>query len=154
MEKKSNKNSKTKKIIYLASDHAGFEAKEEIKKLLEKLEYSYEDLGPQSDKKPVDYPDFAKEVAKKVVKNNQFGILICGSGTGMQIAANKIKGARAAFSYDKYSAEMARKDNDANILTLRSREFNHRKYKEIIQIFLETKFSNLARHKRRIDKLN
>ena len=143
----------TKKQIYIASDHAGFGAKKEIIEILEKLNYSYEDLGPFNDKMPVDYPDYAKDVAKRVVKNNQLGILICGSGTGMQIAANKVKGVRAAFSYDEYSAKMARQDNNANILTLRAREFNHKKYKKIVKAFLETEFSGLHRHKRRIDKL-
>lgn len=142
----------TKKTIYIASDHAGYEAKEEIKQILEQLNYSYEDLGPENEN-PVDYPIQAKEVAKKVVKNNQLGILICGSGTGMQIAANKVQGARAAFSYDTYSAEMAKKDNNANILTLRAREFDHNLYKDIIQTFLETEFSNLKRHQNRIDML-
>lgn len=141
------------KKIYIASDHAGFQAKEKVKKILTKLNYEYEDLGPNTDERSVDYPLFAAKVAKAVIKNNSKGILICGSGTGMQIAANKIKGIRAAFSYDTYSAKMAREDNDANVLTLRGRKFNSLKYKSIVKAFLETKFSGEERHQRRIEQL-
>lgn len=140
-------------IVFVGSDHAGFEVKKEIKEVLESLGVTFEDMGP-FDEESVDYPDFAKRVADKVLENdNAFGILICGSGTGMQIAANKIRGIRAVFAYDKYSARMARFDNDANILTLRAREFDHSKYYEIVRMFLETHFSNEPRHKKRISKL-
>jgi len=160
------------KKIFIGSDHAGFLAKEEIKKILKDLNYnsitnkkvhsehfkqdskSFEDLGTYSNKKKVDYVDFAKAVSNKVILNkNSFGILICGTGTGMEIAANKIDGIRAAFCYDEYSAKMSRLDNDANVLTLRAREFNHHKYKKLIKIFLETKFSRAKRHLNRIKKL-
>lgn len=139
--------------VFIASDHAGFDAKEEIKKILKKYDYSFEDLGPDNGENSVDYPIYAQSLSQRVLAENAFGVLICGSGTGMQIAANKVKGIRAAFSYDAYSAEMARKDNDANILTLRAREFDHSKYDEIIRTFLETKFSGLERHQKRIDEL-
>jgi len=140
--------------VYIASDHAGFQAKEEIKIILQKLEHSVIDLGPKNEIKKVDYPDFAKKVASRIIINTHSkGILICGSGTGMQIAANKIKKIRAAFCYDEYSAKMARLDNDANILTLRAREFDHKKYKKIIETFLNTEFSNEDRHKKRIEKI-
>jgi len=150
-----------KKKIFIGSDHAGFETKEYIIKLLEKelgKKIILEDCGTYSNES-VDYSDYAKIVCKKVLNNNKsnnnnyYGILICGSGTGMQIAANKINGIRAVFSYDKYSAIMGRKDNNANVLTLRAREFPKSKYKKIIINFLETKFSNFSRHKRRIEKL-
>ena len=141
------------KKIFIGSDHAGFLAKEYIKKILEKENIRYEDCGTFNEN-PVDYPDIAKKVTKEVLENkNSFGILICGSGAGMQIAANKINGIRAVFCYDKYSAMMARKDNNANILTLRGREFSKPKYKDIILTFLNTKFSRFVRHKRRIEKL-
>jgi len=142
--------------IYIASDHAGFNAKKEILEILKKLNYKFEDLGPITDKNSVDYPDYAKKVATALQNSKSqtnFGILICGSGTGMQIAANKFKGIRAAFSYDKYSAQMARQDNNANVLTLRDRNFDHNLYKEIIKTFLETPFSKLERHQNRINKL-
>ena len=139
--------------IYIASDHAGYDAKVKIKQILENLGYEPKDLGPFNNKVPVDYPIYAKKVADKVNKGNTKGILICGSGTGMQIAANKIDGIRAAFAYDKYSAQMARSDNNANILTLRGREFDHSLYKEIIETFLQTEFSNLERHKQRVKEI-
>ncbi len=140
------------KKIYLASDHAGYKSKEEIKKILENSKLEYEDLGPYNDKS-VDYPEYAKKVADKVTLKNTKGILICGSGIGMQIAANKIKEIRAVFAPDEYSAKMARLDNDANILTLRGREFDSSKYKPIIDTFLNTDFSNEIRHQRRIEKI-
>lgn len=140
--------------IYLASDHAGFEAKKKIKNIVKKLGYEFEDLGPFDDKS-VDYPEFAKKVSEKVVVDkNSFGILICGSGIGMQIAANKFKGIRAAFCYDLYSAKMARYDNNANVLTLRARKFPSFKYKKIIETFLKTEFSGEERHKRRIEQIS
>jgi len=139
--------------IYIASDHAGFKIKKKIIKIISQLGYEIEDLGPENED-PVDYPDYAKKVTTKVSKyKNSFGILICGSGTGMAIAANKIKGIRAAFCYDIYSAKMARYDNNANILTLRARNFLSFKYKPIVKTFLETRFSGIERHKRRINKL-
>ena len=116
-----------------------------------------EDVGSFSDKKPDDYPDFAKIVAKDVVKDKTGkvkGILICGSGTGMAMAANKVKGVRAAMVYDNYSAKMARHDNDANIACLRGRGFSKEKSLSITKVFLKTKFSKIPRHKRRIAKLN
>jgi len=142
------------KKIYVASDHAGFVVKEKVCLILKNLGYNFEDLGP-FDENSVDYPDYAKKVALNVQKdlNLTRGILICGSGTGMQIVANKFNGIRAVFSYDVYSAEMGRKDNDANILTLRARNFNKGNYEGILKTFLETKFSNLDRHKSRIEKI-
>lgn len=137
--------------VFVASDHAGFFSKEEVKRILELNGYSYEDLGPNNENS-VDYPKFAQKVGKKVSESHlHYGILICGSGTGMQIAANKVKGVRAAFCYDLYSAKMARQDNDANILTLRAREFDHNLYEDIVNTFLETSFSLKERH---INRLN
>lgn len=140
------------KTIYIASDHAGFEVKTEIVELLKRMGYDYEDLGP-SDDKSVDYPIYAKRVCDEVLRWNARGILICGSGTGMQIAANKFKGIRAAFSYDVYSAHKAREDNDANILTLRAREFDDSLYGPILVEFLDTDFLNLERHEKRIQQI-
>ena len=139
--------------VYLGSDHAGFDVKEIIKKILKDKNFIFEDLGTNN-KKSVDYPDFAEKVGKRVLKDKKsFGILICGSGAGMQISANKINGIRAVFCYDKYSAEMARRDNNANVLTLRARNFSVKKYEEIVETFLITEFSNLPRHRRRIMKI-
>lgn len=140
--------------IYLGSDHAGFRLKERIKKYLDAKKMYYEDLGTYSPES-VDYPDYALAVAKKVSREKSSrGILICGTGTGMVIAANKIKGIRAAAAYDKYSAEMSRFHNDANILALRGRFFPFEKIKDIVSVWLKTPFSGQSRHKRRISKIN
>lgn len=139
--------------IALGSDHAGFTTKEAIKKALEEDSHDILDVGTHSTES-VDYPDYAKQVAQAVARGNaDYGILICGSGSGMVIAANKVHGVRAAFALDRYGAEMARKDNDANILTLRERHFEKNKAIELARIFLSTKFTGAVRHKRRIKKV-
>ncbi len=142
------------KKIYIASDHAGFLAKEDICELLVEMGVNFENLGPDSEDS-VDYPDYAKKVCTAVQADldNSLGILICGSGTGMAIAANKFSGIRASFSYDVYSAKFARLDNNANVLTLRAREFDHSEYKEILKAFFENKFPGIERHQKRIDKV-
>lgn len=141
-----------KKKIFIGSDHAGFLAKQEVKEILVELGYELEDLGPDSENS-VDYPVYAAKVANRVQENidSSFGILICGSGTGMAIAANKFAGIRATLGYDEYSAKFCRLDNDCNILTLRARDFDHSKYVGIIKTFLETEFSGIERHQKRID---
>ncbi len=139
--------------VILASDHAGLRLKEKIKKYLERKKIEYEDLGTESFTS-VDYPDYALKVAEKVVKNkNTRGILVCGTGTGMTIAANKVKGIRAVAAYDVYSAKMSRIDNDTNVLGLRGRFFPFEKMKKIITVWLDTPFSGEKRHKRRIKKI-
>lgn len=136
--------------VIIASDHAGFKLKERIKKYLEREKIEYSDLGTDS-LNPVDYPDFAIKVAEEVVKDkNSRGILICGTGTGMTIAANKVKGIRAVAAYDAYSAKMSRVDNDTNVLGLRGRFFPFEKIKKIINVWLNTPFSGESRHRKRI----
>ena len=139
--------------VILASDHAGLRLKEKVKKYLARKKIEYEDLGTESFTS-VDYPDYALKVAEKVAKNkNTRGILICGTGTGMTIAANKVKGIRAVAAYDAYSAKMSRTDNDTNVLGLRGRFFPLEKMKKIITVWLDTPFSGKKRHKRRIKKI-
>ena len=139
--------------IIIGADHAGFNVKARLKKYFDRKKIKYEDLGTYS-LDGVDYPDYAKKVARKVVKDkNTRGILICGTGTGMIIAANRIKGVRAVAAYDNYSAKMSRNDNNANILALRGRYFPYKKIQSIVNIWLNTKFSGKSRHKRRIKKL-
>ena len=140
-------------MIYLGSDHAGFYLKQAIKKFLDSKNLMYQDLGGFSTKKPDDYPDYAEVVAKAVVKNkDNRGILICGTGTGMVIAANKIKGVRASVVYDAYTAKMSRKDNDSNIMCLGARDKPH-SVNTLLNVWLKTLFSNKPRHKRRIEKI-
>ena len=139
--------------IIIGADHAGFKLKEKIKEYLEELKHSPEDLGTFS-KESVDYPLVAEKVAEKVAKTKSIGILVCGSGIGMCITANKIKGIRAALCYDEYTAKVARKHNNANILCLGSRTESARDYKRIIKTFLTTDDSKEERHKRRVKEMD
>lgn len=140
--------------VIIASDHAGLRLKEKVKRYLKRKKIEYEDLGTDSFTS-VDYPDYALKVAEKVVKNkNTRGILICGTGTGMTIAANKVKGIRAVAAYDAYSAKMSRIDNDTNVLGLRGRFFPFEKIRKIISVWLDTPFSGEKRHKKRIKKIS
>jgi len=139
--------------VIIASDHAGLRLKERVKRYLKRKKIEYEDLGTESFTS-VDYPDYALKVAEKVAKNkNTKGILVCGTGTGMTIAANKVKGIRAVAAYDAYSAKMSRIDNDTNVLGLRGRFFPFEKIKKIINVWLNTPFSGEKRHKKRIKKI-
>ena len=139
--------------IIIGADHAGFKLKEKLKRHLEKKKIDYEDVGTDSEKS-VDYPEFAEKVARQVAKNKSYkGILICGTGTGMTIAANKIKGIRAVTAYDIYSAKMSRFDNNANVIGLRGRGFPFRKIQSIVDVWLKTPFSGNARHRRRLKEI-
>ena len=138
--------------ICISSDHAGYETKEFIKDLLIKSKISTVDLGPFLNKS-VDYPDYAKKVSNRVSKRkSDIGILVCGSGTGMAISANKTKGIRAAVGYSIKSTQLSRQHNNANVLCLGSRLTKRKDIKKIIKIFLNTKFEG-GRHKRRVKKI-
>jgi len=140
------------KKIFLSSDHAGYKLKENIKLHLDKKKIRYTDLGPfNSDK--VDYPDYAHKVAKKVkTNNNHIGILICGSGIGMNITANRHKNIRAAQCFDLKSTKLSRLHNDANIITLGSRILTNKNAVSFVNVFLNTKFEG-GRHTKRIRKI-
>ena len=139
------------KKIFIASDHAGYNLKEKvISKFLKVRKIT--DLGPNS-KNSVDYPDFAKKLSKKVASNKgSFGILICGSGMGMAISANKIKNIRAALCYSIKNTKLSRLHNNANIITLGERLIDKNKAFNLIKIFLSTKFEG-GRHLRRVKKI-
>ena len=140
------------KKIFISSDHAGFKLKETIKMYLERKKYRYFDLGPENDNS-VDYPDFAHKVAKKVKLNkNNVGILVCGSGTGMNIAANKHKNVRAAQCFNLKSTKLSRLHNDANIITLGSRILSRKNACSFVNVFLNTEFEG-GRHKKRIRRI-
>lgn len=137
-------------MIALGSDHGGFELKKEVMKHLQERKIEYKDFGTYS-KDSCDYPVFAKKVAEAVVnKECEFGILICGTGIGISIAANKIKGIRAALCHDCFSAEATREHNDANILAMGARVIGAGLALKIVDTFLDTPFSNDERHIRRI----
>jgi ribose 5-phosphate isomerase B len=140
------------KKIFLSSDHAGYKLKETIKLHLEKKKIKFIDLGPNSDAR-VDYPDYAHKVAKKVKTNkNNVGILVCGSGMGMNIAANRHKNIRAAQCFNLKSTKLSRLHNDANIITLGSRLLTKKNALNCVSIFLNTKFDG-GRHSKRIKKI-
>ena len=147
---------KTKRRLYLGSDHAGFEAKEELQSYLkEKGDFAVVDLGCFSED-PCDYPDIAREVSEKVVEvPDSLGMIFCGTGIGMAMAANRYKGIRAANVYNEHLAEMTRKHNDANILALGARELDVDLMKKIADKFLETPFEKgEERHVRRVKKID
>ncbi|MDO8518827.1 MAG: ribose 5-phosphate isomerase B [Deltaproteobacteria bacterium] len=138
--------------VVIASDHGGFTLKKEVLSALKKLGVTFKDLGTHSEES-VDYPDFAKQVAEKVASGKaDRGILICGTGAGMCIAANKFKGIRASLVPDLYTAQMTREHNDLNVLCLGGRVTPAETAKEITKIFLETPFAG-GRHERRVGKI-
>ena len=140
------------KKIFISSDHAGFRLKESIKIYLSKKKLFFQDLGPLNDNK-VDYPDYAHKVAKKVkMSKNNVGILVCGSGTGMNIAANKHKNIRAAQCFNLKSTKLSRLHNDANIITLGSRLLTKKNALNFVGVFLNTKFEG-GRHSKRVKKI-
>lgn len=141
--------------VYIASDHAGFDLKRKLKKYLEAKELPFEDLGPHELVPNDDYPDYALPLAKKVVENSENkGILLCGNGVGASIVANKVKGIRAALSWDPRHAATARADDDANVLNLPARFISEDQAKNVVRAFLETPFSGENRHTRRIRKIS
>ena len=140
------------KKIFISSDHAGYKLKELIKLHLDKKKFKYTDLGPMNDNK-VDYPDYAHKVAKKIKSNiNHVGILVCGSGVGMNITANRHKNVRAAQCFNLKSTKLSRLHNDANIITLGSRVLTKKNALNCVGIFLNTKFVG-GRHTKRIKKI-
>ena len=140
------------KTIFISSDHAGFKLKESIKNYLINKKFKFQDLGPKDNSK-VDYPDYAHKVARKVkTSKSNVGILICGSGTGMNIAANKHKNIRAAQCFNLKSTKLSRLHNDANIITLGSRLITKKNALKFISVFLNTKFDG-GRHLKRVKKI-
>lgn len=135
--------------VIIGSDHAGFELKSNLIDFLSEKGYDVIDLGTNSEES-CNYPEFAKKVAEKVSGSNDKGILICGTGIGMSIAANKIKGIRAALVYDIETAEFSRKHNDSNILCIGARKVSEGDAKKITANWLKTDFEG-GRHQRRLD---
>jgi len=145
-------------MIYLGTDHAGFELKEKLKKYLIGLNYQVEDLGNFVYDEQDDYPDFIRKVADAVARDPEQsrGVILGGSGQGEAMMANRIKNARAAviYNYNEDIVRLSREHNDANILSLGARFLNEEEAKKIVKLWLETKFSNEERHKRRIKKID
>lgn len=139
--------------VYIASDHGGFDLKKSLIEFLENLNYQVEDLGSKAKDLQDDYPDFVIPLAEKVVRENGLGIIIGRSGVGEAIAANKVKGARAAVCVSEKMARKAREDNQANILSFGADYISLDLAKKIVEIFLKTDFSKADRHVRRIEKI-
>ena len=137
--------------VIISSDHAGYNLKESIKDYLCKKKFKVIDCGPDSDAS-VDYPDYAKKLAKKILSNN-YGILICGSGIGMSIVANRYKKVRASLVFNTKTAKLAREHNNSNVLVLGSRVTNKINALKIVHTFFKTKFLK-GRHTRRVKKFN
>lgn len=140
-------------MIAIGSDHAGFKLKEKIKKLLEEKNLEYKDMGCY-DESSVDYPVIAEAVSNEVARGScEKGILICGTGIGMSIAANKVKGIRAALCGDTFSAKFTRLHNDANVLCMGARVTGEGLAEEIAEVFLDTPFEG-GRHERRVSMIS
>ncbi|MBI2635401.1 MAG: RpiB/LacA/LacB family sugar-phosphate isomerase [Parcubacteria group bacterium] len=142
-------------MIYIGADHRGYDLKETLKTYLKELNFNFEDLGALELVPDDDYPDYAVLVAKKVAEDpeNNRGILICGSGVGVDIVANKIKKVRSALLFNVEQARMSRNDDNANVLSFSSDFTDENSAKEILKIWLETPFSRLERHARRVEKI-
>ena len=137
----------------IASDHAGFQLKENIKDFLINKNISIIDLGPINENLSVDYPDYAKKVSNRIKsKRSDVGILVCGSGTGMAISANKTKKIRAAVCYNLKSTRLSRQHNNANIIALGSRLTKKNTALQLVSVFLKTRFEG-GRHLRRVKKI-
>jgi ribose 5-phosphate isomerase B len=140
------------KQIAIAADHAGYEEKELVKKTLDQMGIDYDDFGTVSTES-VDYPDYAKKVADGVARGEyDQGLLVCGSGTGMAIAANKVPGIRAAVAWNEEIARLAREHNDANVLSLAARFTPPGEIEKIVKAWLSAKFDG-GRHERRVEKI-
>ena len=140
--------------ILVSNDHAGVQLKNEVKSFLEDKGYIVENLGDNSGES-VDYPDIIHPLAKEISENkDKKGIIMCGTGNGVSMVANKYEGVRAGLCWSKEIAELIRKHNDANVLSLPARFISTKEALEIVQVFLETDFEDGGRHERRVEKID
>jgi ribose 5-phosphate isomerase B len=140
--------------ISIGADHAGFDMKRDLIQYVEKLGHQVHDVGTYEPGKPDDYPDYAALVAEEVRSGQaDRGILVCGSGVGVSVAANKFKGIRAAMCHDHYSAHQGVEHDDMNVLVLGARIIGQMMAQDVTQAFLDAKFSNEERHVRRLNKV-
>ena len=140
-----------KKKVVLAADHAGFELKEKLKPVFDENEILYEDISPELVRDD-DYPDHAFRGARKVVREKTRGVFVCGSGMGMWIAANKVRGIRAVRAYDEKTARMGRQEDDSNVLCIGARLTDEVSARKILKAWLTTRFLE-GRHTRRVNKI-
>ena len=142
-----------KGMLYIGSDHAGFELKEKIKEFLTNNSYKLEDIGAREYLPEDDYPDYAIKLCKKIAETGGKGILVCGAGHGMSITANKIPGIRATVCWNESSAEFAKKHTDANVICIPGRLMDQREAEKIITAWMNTEFESEERHIRRVNKI-
>jgi ribose 5-phosphate isomerase B len=139
--------------IAIASDHAGYALKEKVKDLLTTQGVEVTDFGTNNAVDPVDYPDYGRPAARSVAQGrHDRAVLVCGTGLGMSLTANRIKGVRGTLCHNAFTAEMARKHNDSNVLILGGRVVSDTDAEQIVKVWLDTPFEG-GRHKRRIDKI-
>lgn len=141
-------------MVYIASDHRGFDEKEKLKHFFDLSNVDYTDLGPFKYDPADDYPDYSFKLGETVVKENSKGIILCGSGIGVCVACNKVKGVRAGYAESIEHAIKSRTDDDTNILVLDDMTFEEESDFPIITAWLNTDFSNEERHVRRIQKIS
>ncbi len=140
--------------IIISNDHAGVELKNKVKDYLESKGYNLKDLG-NNDGESVDYPDIIHPLAKEISENNEYkGIIMCGTGNGVSMVANKYEGVRAGLCWSKDIAELIRKHNNANVLSLPARFISTEDAIEIVKVFLDTDFEEGGRHERRVNKID
>ena len=140
--------------IYLGADHRGYELKEKIAKWLFEMDHAFQDLGADKLDPKDDYPKYAEEVASLVAGNEgSRGVLLCGSGVGVEVVANKFDGVRAGIGESVLQVEAARRDDDMNILVIASDFTSEKEAKAMLIAFLETKYENVARHERRLEEI-
>ncbi len=141
-------------MLFIAADHAGFPLKEELKPFLEEEGYEVVDLGNEELDTSDDYPDFAQIMAREILENEDSGgILICGTGQGMCVAANRFSGIRAAYVFNEFTARSAAEHLNANIICLGARLIDTDAAKKLVKMWLDTEFSDEERHRRRIEKI-
>jgi len=140
-------------MIYIGADHKGFELKEKLMEFFDEMNFEYEDMGAFHSDPDDDYPEFALKVAKSIVDQEDRGIVICGSGVGVDEVANKVSGIRCGLAINKDQIRSARHDDDINVLALASDHTSEDDAKEIVKIFLDTDFSGEERYQRRIHEV-
>ena len=140
-------------MIYIGADHRGFELKEKLKEFFDELIFEYEDVGAFSNDPQDDFPEFAAKVAKSIVDLDDRGIIICGTGVGVDEVANKFPGVRCGLAINKEQIRAARHDDDINVLALAADYMSEEDTKKVVKIFLDTDFSGKERHKRRIHEI-
>lgn len=140
-------------MLYLASDHAGFEHKEQLKQYLDSKGVQFQDIGPEKFDPQDDYPDYAYPAVARMDPDEDKAILLCGSGGGMSILANKLRGVRATVAWDEESSKLSRTDDDANVLAIPSRLIDFETVKRVVDAWLGTEFSQADRHVRRLNKI-